>query len=161
MVNFKKKCLSNNLKDLSKKAEKIKCIGSRKLFMGLNKLHELECNSVRNPIVSATALSKDDEGTSVDATKFKQVVGSLMYLTVTRSYLMFGGGKTEITAYSDNNYVGDFDDRRSTSGVVFILGPGVVSWTSKKQSVVSLSTIEAEYIAATACVVDAFDFIEF
>ncbi|XP_014506349.1 uncharacterized protein LOC106766104 [Vigna radiata var. radiata] len=46
-----------------------------------------ECNLVRNPIVSGT---EDDEGTSVDATKFKQVVGSLMYLAVTRPDLMFG-----------------------------------------------------------------------
>ena len=56
----------------------------------LTRFNMTECNSVRNPIVSATALSKDDEGTSVDATKFKQVVGSLMYLTVTRPYLVFG-----------------------------------------------------------------------
>jgi len=41
MVNFKKKYLSSSLKVLSKRVEKIKCIGSRKLFMGLNKLHEL------------------------------------------------------------------------------------------------------------------------
>jgi len=48
-----------------------------------------KCNFGRNPIVSGTALSKDDEGTSVDATKFKQVVDSLMYLTVTQPNLMF------------------------------------------------------------------------
>ena len=35
MLNFKKKCLPNNLKDLSKKEEKIKSIGSKNLFMGL------------------------------------------------------------------------------------------------------------------------------
>ena len=40
------------------------------------------------------------------------------------------------------------DDRQSTSGAVFIIGSGAVSWASKKQSVVSLSTTEAEYIAA-------------
>ncbi|XP_020231641.1 uncharacterized protein LOC109812158 [Cajanus cajan] len=49
-----------------------------------------ESNSVRNPIVPGTILSKDIEGSAVDATKFKQVVGSLMYLTVTRPDLMFG-----------------------------------------------------------------------
>ena len=46
-------------------------------------------NSVRNPIVPGTILSKDEDGTEVDATMFKQVIGSLMYLTVTRSDLMF------------------------------------------------------------------------
>ena len=56
----------------------------------LARFNMTECNSVRNPIVPGTILFKDDEGTSVDATKFKQVVGSLMYLTVTRPDLMFG-----------------------------------------------------------------------
>jgi len=56
----------------------------------LARFNMTECNPIRNPIVPGTALSKDDEETSVDATKFKQVVGSLMYLTVTRPDLMFG-----------------------------------------------------------------------
>ncbi|XP_050895981.1 secreted RxLR effector protein 161-like [Lathyrus oleraceus] len=47
-------------------------------------------NSVRNPIVPGTILSKDEDDTEVDATMFKQVIGSLMYLTVTRPDLMFG-----------------------------------------------------------------------
>ena len=152
-------------------------------------LNMIECNSVRNPIVPGTTLSKDNEGTIVDATKFKQVVGSLMYLTVTRPDLMFGvsllsrymatpkashwaatkrimryvkgtieygilyqkEGKTEITDYSESNYVGDLDDRRSTSGAVFMIRSGAISWASKNQSVVSLSTTEAKYIAAAAC----------
>ena len=48
------------------------------------------CNSVKNPIVSGCKLSKDEEGTKVDASMFKQVVGSLMYLTATRPDLMYG-----------------------------------------------------------------------
>jgi len=49
-----------------------------------------DCNPVRNPIVPGTNLSKDEDATGVDATKFKQAVGCLMYLTVTPPDLMFG-----------------------------------------------------------------------
>jgi len=48
------------------------------------------CNAVKNPIVPGTRLSKNDAGTKVDATLFKQVVGSLMYLNATRPDLMYG-----------------------------------------------------------------------
>ena len=47
------------------------------------------------------------------------------------------------------HWVGDLQQRRSTSGYVFNLFRGVVSWMSKKQFVVALSTIEAEYMATT------------
>eukprot|EP00253_Pinus_taeda_P022152 PITA_22152 len=50
---------------------------------------------------------------------------------------------------SDYDWAGDLDQRRSTSGYVFNLLGGAVSWMSKKQSVVALSTTEAEYMAAT------------
>ncbi|KAI5383478.1 hypothetical protein KIW84_070743 [Lathyrus oleraceus] len=45
---------------------------------------------VGNPIVPGTRLSKDEKGTKIDSTMFKQVVGSLMYLTATRPDIMFG-----------------------------------------------------------------------
>src|SRR3984885_4706766 len=55
----------------------------------------------------------------------------------------------DIHGFVDAEWAGDMDQRRSTSGYVFNLFGGVVSWMSKKQSVVALSTTEAEYIAAT------------
>eukprot|EP00253_Pinus_taeda_P005753 PITA_05753 len=55
----------------------------------------------------------------------------------------------DIHGFVDADWAGDLDKRRSTSGYVFILFGGVVSWMSKKQSVVALSTKEAEYMAAT------------
>ena len=58
----------------------------------------------------------------------------------------------ELLAYTNNDYVGNTDDRKNTSGYVFLLSGGAVSWASKKQPVVTLSTIEAEFVAATFCV---------
>jgi hypothetical protein len=51
--------------------------------------------------------------------------------------------------YSDSDMAGDVDDRKSTSGMVFYLGPNPISWNSQKQKVVALSSCEAEYIAAS------------
>jgi hypothetical protein len=55
----------------------------------------------------------------------------------------------DIHGFVDADWAGDLDQRRSTSGYVFSLFGGAVSWMSKRQSVVALSTTEAEYIAAT------------
>jgi hypothetical protein len=56
-----------------------------------------------------------------------------------------------LAAYTDSNYAGDTEDRKSTSGYAFLLSSGAVAWSSKKQPVVTLSTTEAEFIAAAAC----------
>ena len=49
------------------------------------------------------------------------------------------------------DWVGSVDDRISTSGATLYLGDCMVSWLSKKQYLVSVSTTEAEYIVATTC----------
>ena len=53
----------------------------------------------------------------------------------------------ECTGYSDADWAGDLGDRKSTSGYIFKLSGGAISWRSKKQSCVALSIAEAEYIA--------------
>eukprot|EP00253_Pinus_taeda_P022370 PITA_22370 len=55
----------------------------------------------------------------------------------------------DIHGFVDADWAGDLDWRRSTSGYVFNLFGGAVSWMSKKKSIVALSTTEAEYMAAT------------
>ena len=50
-----------------------------------------------------------------------------------------------------NMHGGDLVNRKSTSGIAQFLGTSLVSWSSKKQNIVALSTVEAEYAAAAAC----------
>ena len=50
--------------------------------------------------------------------------------------------------FTDSDYVGDQVDRKSTSGYVFLMGSGAISWSSR---IVILSTTEAEFVAATTC----------
>ena len=60
-----------------------------------------------------------------------------------------------LTGYSDADWAGDLDDRHSTSGNLFIMAGGTISWTSKKQPTVSLSTAEAEYMALSTATQEA------
>ena len=61
------------------------------------------------------------------------------------------GSAFDLIGYSDSDYAGDRVDRKSTSGTCHFLGRSLVCWSSKKQNCVSLSTAEAEYIAAGSC----------
>ncbi|GAU51028.1 hypothetical protein TSUD_291040 [Trifolium subterraneum] len=78
----------------------------------------------------------------------------LRYIRGTRELrvLYKRGNQTGLIAYSDSDFGGDVDDRKSTSGYLFMLGSGAVSWSSRKQPIVTLSTTEAEFIAAAHCV---------
>ncbi|XP_057532925.1 secreted RxLR effector protein 161-like [Amaranthus tricolor] len=65
--------------------------------------------------------------------------------------LVCGSGKEcLVTGYSDSNYVADVDTSTSMTGYVFTLGGSVVSFKSTLQSLVTLSTTEAEYMALTS-----------
>ncbi|KAL8157440.1 hypothetical protein AgCh_002223 [Apium graveolens] len=74
------------------------------------------------PMSTSVKLTKDEQGTPVDVTKFR-----------------------------DGNYAGSQVDRKSTSGACEFLGDCLVAWHSKKQTSVALSTAEGEYIAAGSC----------
>ena len=55
----------------------------------------------------------------------------------------------ELQGYSDADWAGDITSRKSTSGYLFQLGGGIISWRSKRQNIVALSSTEAEYISLT------------
>lgn len=78
----------------------------------------------------------------------------LKYLKgTTRHGLYFeGGSDTEILAYSDADYAGDVETRKSTTSYILKLGSSTIVWGSQRQKIVALSTTKAEYVAACQAV---------
>ncbi|KAK2417383.1 putative mitochondrial protein [Trifolium repens] len=155
----------------------------------LKRFHMESCNEADTPMEANLKLSKNENEQAVDATLFKQVVGSLRFICNTRpdiNYVLgsvsrfmsnpkashmiaakrilrylkgtqdFGlaflksnmESELELEGFSDSDWCGDKDDRRSTSGYWFRFRNSPISWSSKKQSIVALSSCEAEYVAA-------------
>ena len=80
----------------------------------------------------------------------------LWYLRGTVDHaLCYHGRDLRLTSYNYANWANDKDERKSTSGYPFILGGGAVSWYSKKQSFIALSTMESEYVAYSVTVQEA------
>ena len=75
------------------------------------------------------------------------------YLKGTEEFALWypKGKDLSLISYTDVDWASCIDERRRTSGEVFYLGECLVSWLSKKQSSISLSTTEVEYIATTTC----------
>ncbi|CAJ2660326.1 unnamed protein product [Trifolium pratense] len=156
----------------------------------LSKFGMENCNAVSSPIVPGCKLMKNETGKASDEKRYKQIVGSLMYLLATRPDLAFSvclvarfmdrpteiheaalkrilryvkgtagygvlykktSDELQLSAWTDSDYAGDLDDRKSTSGYLFMLGSGAISWSSRKQPIVTLSTTEAEFVAAASC----------
>ncbi|KAK3009190.1 hypothetical protein RJ639_013530 [Escallonia herrerae] len=152
----------------------------------LKKFGMLNCKPISTPM-EPNANKCAHEGKDLkEATMYRQLVGSLLYLTLTRPDISYAvgvmsrymqnpkklhleavrgilryvkgtldygiiykkGGDCKLVGFCDADYAGDHDTRRSTTGYIFTLGSGVVSWCSKRQPAVSLSTTEAEYRAA-------------
>ena len=63
--------------------------------------------------------------------------------------LCFTGASLKLQGYVDANFAGDIDSRKSTTGFIFTLGGTAISWASNLQKIITLSTTEAEYVAAT------------
>jgi len=63
--------------------------------------------------------------------------------------IMYSPPTTRLVGYSDADWAGDVNTRRSTTGFVVILNNGAIAWRSKRQVTVALSTMEAEYMAIT------------
>jgi hypothetical protein len=152
----------------------------------LKRLDVPECKPMNTPMEAKLKLLVDTSSDLIDATLYRKIIGSLMYLTNTRPDICFavntlsqflveprhvhlvaakhvmrylkgtidyglsydGDHDFTLSGYIDADWVGSVSDRKSTSGCCFSLGSAMISWQSRKQSSISLSTTEAEYIAA-------------
>jgi hypothetical protein len=149
------------------------------------------CKSSIVPMRKNVKISCDDGSNEVNGTIYRQMVGSLNYLTTTRPDIAYSvsvlsqfmekhqeshwnvakavlrylkgtfdngikyteASDVQLTGYSDSDWAGNPNDRRSTTGYALGIGSGVVSWSSKKKPTISLSSSEVEYksLCATTC----------
>nr|GEV04116.1 hypothetical protein [Tanacetum cinerariifolium] len=154
----------------------------------IKKFRYSDVKSAITPIDKENPWGKDGTGKDVDLYLYRSMIGSLMYLTASRSDIMFavcacaryqvtpkechlhavkrifrylkGHPKLglwypkespfDLVAYSDSDYGGATQDRKSTTEGCQFLGSRLISWQCKKQMIMATSTTEAEYVAAAS-----------
>nr|GEY92445.1 hypothetical protein [Tanacetum cinerariifolium] len=130
--------------------------------------------SIGIPMATKPKVDADLSGNPIDQTDCHSKIGSLMYLTSSRPtekhlkevkrifrYLRDtvnmglwypNGSSFGLTGFSDADHVGCIDSRKSTSRGIQFLGYKLVSWMSKKQNCIAMSSAETEYVAlSTSC----------
>ncbi|RVX05485.1 Retrovirus-related Pol polyprotein from transposon RE1 [Vitis vinifera] len=116
----------------------------------------LECKPADIPIVQNHKLGEYVDQVPADKQRYQRLVGKLIYLSHTRpdiAYasspgkgLMFSkNGHLKVAGYTDADWAGNITDRKSTAGYFTFVGGNLVTWRSKKQKVVALSSAEAEF----------------
>ncbi|XP_040862106.1 secreted RxLR effector protein 161-like [Glycine max] len=129
----------------------------------LKRFHMADCNPANTPAEVNTKLEIAEEEEAVDPTMFMNNPKK-SHLTIAKRILRYVKGTLEygilfprktdqrtvsLLGYSDSDWCEDKIDRRSTTGYLFKFLGAPISWCSKKQPVVALSSCEAEYIAGS------------
>ena len=80
---------------------------------------------------------------------WKAAKKSMRYLQGTKNYMLMyrQTDNLDLVSYSDADFDGCVDSRKSTSGYIFIMAGGAVSWRSVKQTLIVTSTMEAEFVS--------------
>uniref|UniRef100_A0A2N9HC90 Integrase catalytic domain-containing protein n=1 Tax=Fagus sylvatica TaxID=28930 RepID=A0A2N9HC90_FAGSY len=115
----------------------------------LRKHSMMDSKPAKTPSCPNTRLSLHDGDPLPDPHAYRSLVGALHYLTFTRPDLSFSVHQVHLPYLHTlmQNWAGDPDDRRSTSGYLVYLGSNPITWSAKKQPTVSRSSTESEYRA--------------
>uniref|UniRef100_A0A2N9F4L1 Uncharacterized protein n=1 Tax=Fagus sylvatica TaxID=28930 RepID=A0A2N9F4L1_FAGSY len=131
----------------------MKDLGTLSYFLGLE-AGLTDSKTISSSLELNVKLNTTDGEPLSDATLYRQLVGSLIYLTVTRPDLAYAVHLVSqfMSAPCSTHYAavlywaGDPTDHRFTTGYCFLLGSSLISWRSKKQSVVARSNTEVDFM---------------
>ncbi|GJU97877.1 zinc finger, CCHC-type containing protein [Tanacetum coccineum] len=118
----------------------------------LKKINYLDYTPVSIPMDTSEKLVPNN-GQAVSQLEYSRVIGCLMYaMTCTRPNIAFAISKLSsyplvLEGYTDASWINNTEDNSSTSGWVFLLGGGAISWASKKQTCITSSIMEYEFVA--------------
>ncbi|PWA54556.1 ribonuclease H-like domain, Reverse transcriptase, RNA-dependent DNA polymerase [Artemisia annua] len=159
----------------------------------LKEVGMMDCNETLIPMDPGTRLTKNTEGTMVNSSEYRSLIGCLRYLLHTRPDLSYSigllsrfmqepkeqhmkairqvlryvkgtinygitykhNGGNKIQGFSDSSYGVNTQEGKGTTGIIFYYGESPISWSTKKQATVALSSCESEFIAATAAATQA------
>ncbi|RDY09127.1 hypothetical protein CR513_06559, partial [Mucuna pruriens] len=112
--------------------------------------HGVYSNPVGTPAEIGLNLKKETDEEQVDPTHYRRIVGCL---SCKENIEGKAATKPKLVGYSDLDWCGDKQDRKSNVGYIFFYGGAPISWSSTKEPVVPLSSCQVEYIATfeTAC----------
>ncbi|XP_047268184.1 uncharacterized mitochondrial protein AtMg00810-like [Capsicum annuum] len=124
----------------------------------LTKARILHCKPLSTLMATNAKLHKGDNLTFDDPSLYRQVVGALQYLPPMRPDISFVHTKNmsffiskafnlHLEAFTDSDWVGSIDDRKSTGGYAIYFRPNLISWSFRKQRMMAQSFIEFEYNA--------------
>ncbi|GJY50247.1 hypothetical protein Tco_0441094 [Tanacetum coccineum] len=124
-----------------------------KYALEILKKHNMDnCHSIGTPLATKPKLDVDLSGEPVDQSDYRSKIGSLMYLTSRLVDAVVIDSGFELTAFSDVDHAGCIDTHKSTSERIQFLGDKLVSWMSKKQNCIAMSSAEQCRVLFGKCV---------
>nr|GFB71888.1 hypothetical protein [Tanacetum cinerariifolium] len=114
------------------------------------KFNYFDCTPASTPLDTCEKLMPN-RGLALSQLEYFRVISCLMYaMTYTRPDIAFVVRKLMLEGYTDASWISNTKDNSSTSGWVFLLGGGAISWASKKQTCIAGSTMKYEFVAPAA-----------